>query len=73
MNPLSPKKLLRSKWTAVQPVRKDKHFLVTHVITPEVEGAAPEWIEIEAVFSRASQKIRWRDLQNADVWAQGWV
>ena len=73
MNPLSPKKLLRSKWTAVQPVRKNRHFLVTQVIAPEVEGAATEWVELEAVFSQTSQKIRWRDLQNADVWAQGWV
>ena len=73
MNALSPKKLLLSKWTAVQPVHKDKHFLVTQVIAPEVEGATPEWVEIEAVFSRDSQKIRWRDLQNAAVWAQGWV
>ena len=73
MNPLSPKKLLLSKWTAVRPVRKDKHFVVTQVIAPEVEGAAIEWVEIEAVFSRSSQKIGWRELQNADVWAQGWV
>ena len=73
MNPLSPKKLLLSKWTAVQPAHKDKHFLVTHVIAPEVEGAPIEWVEIEAVFSRNSQKILWRDLQNSHVWAQGWV
>ena len=73
MNPLSPKKLLLSKWTAVQPAHKDKHFLVTQVIAPEVEGAPIEWVEIEAIFSRNSQKILWRDLQNSDVWAQGWV
>ena len=73
MNPLSPKKLLLSKWTALQPVRKDKHFLIAKVIAPEVEGTAIEWVEIEAIFSKTSQKIRWRDLQNADVWAQGWV
>lgn len=73
MNLLSPKKLLLTKWTAVQPLRKDKHFLITQVIAPDLEGAAIEWVEIEAVFSRNSQKIRWRDLQNAEVWAQGWV
>lgn len=73
MNPLNPKKLLLSKWTAVQPLHKDKHFLIAKVIAPEAEGAAIEWVEIEAVFSRASQKIRWRELQNTDVWAQGWI
>lgn len=55
MNPLSPKKLLLSKWTAVQPAQKDKHFLVTQVIAPEVEGNPIEWVEIEAVFSRNTQ------------------
>jgi hypothetical protein len=28
MNPLNPKKLLLTKWTAVKPVAKQKHFLV---------------------------------------------
>ena len=32
MNPLNPKKLLLSKWTAVQPLHKDKHFLVAKVV-----------------------------------------
>ncbi len=40
MNPLHPKKLLLTKWTAVQPVARQKHFIVTKVIEPEVaEGA----------------------------------
>lgn len=73
MNPLNAKKLLLSKWTAVQPVQKDKHFLVTTVIEPLVEGANPEWVEIEAVFSRARQRVAWRELQNEEVWKQGWV
>jgi hypothetical protein len=31
MNPLNPKKLLLSKWTAVMTVAKQKHFLVSRV------------------------------------------
>ena len=31
---LSPKKLLHSKWTAVVPHNKEKHFIVTQVIVP---------------------------------------
>ena len=27
MNPLNPKKLLLTKWTAVKPIAKQKHFL----------------------------------------------
>ena len=36
MNPLNPKKLLLTKWTAVKPVAKQKHFLVSRVIEPEL-------------------------------------
>ena len=36
MNPLDPQKLLLTKWTAVKPVAKQKHFLVSRVIQPEL-------------------------------------
>ena len=73
MNPLNPKKLLLSKWTAVKPVHKDKHFLIAKVIEPIEAGDKIEWVEIEAVFSQATQRVLWRDLQNEEVWMQGWV
>jgi tryptophan-rich hypothetical protein len=73
MNPLTPKKLLLSKWTAVEPVAKQKHFLVRRVIQPELPTDPIEWVEIEAVFSKATQTIAWRDLQDEGVWRQGWV
>ncbi len=72
-NPIQPKKLLLSKWTAVTPVRREKHFIVTRLIAPEVPDAALEWVEIEAVHSRKSRRIAWRDLRDATVWRQGWV
>ena len=34
-NPISPKKLLLSKWTAVTPMSKEKHFVVTQVVEPQ--------------------------------------
>jgi tryptophan-rich hypothetical protein len=73
MNPLNPKKLLLTKWTAVKPVAKQKHFLVSRVIQPDDPTAPIEWVEIEAVFSKAVQEIAWRDLQDDSVWRQGWV
>ena len=73
MNPLNPKKLRLTKWTAVVPVAKQKHFLVSQVIQPELPDGPIEWVEVEAVFSKAIQVIRWRELQNAEVWRQGWV
>ena len=73
MNPLNPKKLLPTKWTAVKPVAKQKHFLVSRVIQPDDPTAPIEQVEIEAVFSKAVQVIAWRDLQDEGVWRQGWV
>ncbi len=38
MNPLHPKKLMSSKWTAVQPVARQKHFMVVHVVVASMTG-----------------------------------
>lgn len=73
MNRLHPKKLLLTKWTAVAPHDKDKHFLVTQVVQPEVPGEPIEWVEIEALFSREVQRIAWRELKDPERWRQGWV
>ena len=73
MNPLNPKKLLLTKWTAVKPVAKQKHFLISRVIEPAQLTDPIERVEIEAVFSKAVQEIAWRDLQDDRVWRQGWV
>ena len=73
MNPITHKKLLISKWTAVKPLAKQKHFLVSRVIQPALETDPVEWVEIESVFSKATQVIKWRELENEEVWRQGWV
>ena len=72
-NLLSPKKLLLTKWTAVQPIQKQKHFLVSKVILPELPDEAIQQVEIEAVFSKEVRQIDWRELTNASIWKQGWV
>ena len=73
MNPLNPKTLLLTKWTAVKPIAKQQHFLVSRVILPEVPADPIQLVEIESVFSKATQVIAWRELQNESVWRQGWV
>jgi tryptophan-rich hypothetical protein len=73
MNPLNAKKLLLTKWTAVKPVAKQKHFLVSKIIQPELPTDPVEQVEIEAIFSKATQIISWRELQDESVWRQGWV
>ena len=73
MNPVHPKKLLLSKWTAARPVAKQKHFLVSKVVLPDDPGAPIEWVEIEAVHSKSVRRIAWRDLRDPSLWRQGWV
>jgi tryptophan-rich hypothetical protein len=67
LNPLNPKKLLLTKWTAVKPVAKQKHFLVSRVIEPDMPTDPVVSVEIEAVFSKATQVIAWRELQDDSV------
>ena len=52
---------------------KQKHFLVSRVIQPDLPTDPIELVKIEAVFSKATQIIRWRELRDEDVWRQGWV
>jgi len=70
MNQINPRKLLRSKWTAVSPNNKEKHFIITDIEFDE-EGVVIH-CEIEAVMSKRTQLIDWRQLKEQDVWLQGW-
>ena len=70
MNRFNPRKLLHSKWTAVQPRNREKHFMVVACI--EDEQATITDVELEAVLSRRSDIVDWHDLQNPDQWRQGW-
>lgn len=70
---LNPKKLLHSKWTAVKPVNKEKHFMVTKLVILDPQTQVIEAVEIEAVMTGRVQRMDWHALQNRDVWKQGWV
>lgn len=67
---LTPRKLLLSKWTAARPQNREKHFLVTELFCDE-EGAVLE-VELQAVLSKRSQRLDWRQLQDAEQWLMGW-
>lgn len=71
-NPIQPKKLHLSKWTATHPVNKEKHFLVTKVIVPEEPDQPIELIELQAVYSQRCEILPWRQLQDESRWRQGW-
>ena len=70
---LNPKKLLLSKWTAVNSIDKEKHFLVTRVINPEAAPHHIEFVELEAVLTRRSFTLPWAELTDKQLWLQGWI
>ncbi|GAA0822956.1 TIGR02450 family Trp-rich protein [Colwellia sp. D2M02] len=70
MNKVSPKSLLNSKWTKVEVINKEKHFIITAVEFDE-EQRVSECI-IEAVINNNEYSINWRDLKNPQLWKIGW-
>jgi len=70
---LNPKKLRFSKWTAVNPCDKEKHFLVTKVINPDAPVNQIEHVILEAVLTRRRFTLRWADLADKKQWLQGWL
>ena len=72
-NPLSPKKLLLTKWTAVTLRNREKHFVVLRVIEPEPPSIRVEQVELEAVHSKQVYLLQWRELTDVSLWRQGWV
>jgi tryptophan-rich hypothetical protein len=69
---LNRKKLAGTKWTAVNPVAREKHFVVVAVVEPEVAGQPVEYVDLQAVHSRRVQRLRWRELRDTTRWRQGW-
>jgi tryptophan-rich hypothetical protein len=70
MHRINPKKLLHSKWTALAPTNRAKHFIVTEVEFDE-RGAVIHCV-LEAILSKHSQSIQWQALKDDTQWTQGW-
>ena len=70
MNKINPRKLINSKWTAITPKEKQKHFLVTKVKFDEL-GVVSLCL-LEAVLTRAQYQIDWHELTNEQKWLFGW-
>ena len=69
MNQINPKKLLNSKWTAVTPENKEKHFLISKLEFDDDNKVT--LCEIEAVHSNRAQAIDRRELKDSSEWRQG--
>ena len=71
MNKINPKKLLNSKWTAVTPINKEKHFIVSEIEFDE-DGEVLSCL-IEPVMSKRPVPINWQDLKDESHWLHGWA
>ncbi|MBK9522772.1 MAG: TIGR02450 family Trp-rich protein [Rhodocyclaceae bacterium] len=69
---VNPRKLLLSKWTAVVPQNKEKHFLVTKLVPAELPATRVEAVELEAIYSRRCFVMPWSNLTDQSQWLQGW-
>jgi tryptophan-rich hypothetical protein len=69
---LNARKLLLTKWTAARPQNKEKHFIVTRLIEPELADSQIEFIEVEATYSKRTFTLPWRELTDDTKWLQGW-
>ena len=67
---LNPRKLMLSKWTAVRPVNREKHFLVSEVFCDD-DGVVLE-VELQAVLTHRAQRLPWQVLQDIQTWKMGW-
>ena len=70
MNRINPEKLMKSKWTAIDPVNRQRHFIVTAVQRND-EGFVVS-CELEAVITRKAAQIDWRELKDTNRWQMGW-
>jgi tryptophan-rich hypothetical protein len=71
INRINPAKLLLSKWTAVVPMNKEKHFLVTRVDKDEQDIIIS--CSLEAVMTRNEYSINWQELKDKSRWLAGWL
>lgn len=71
MNRIHPKKLLNSKWTAVKPHKKEKHFIIIEVEFDE--NSLLQRCVIQAVFTKNESEIDWRTLKDPSSWKVGWI
>ena len=59
-----------AKWTALQPERREKHFVV-HSRVERADGPI-ETVRLEALLTKAVYEIAVSELSDAAHWRSGW-
>lgn len=68
---INPRKLQLSKWTAVSPQQREKHFIITRLRIDE--RGQVTLCELQAVLSRRRERIDWQVLEDRTRWQPGWL
>ena len=66
------KKLNNSKWTATQPAKKEKHFVVSYVKLNDDDNQIIDFVILTAVLTNKTYQIDYKELKNEKEWKQGW-
>lgn len=69
------KKLKNSKWTAVQPKNKEKHFVVVKVEMNDDDPQIVDRILLEAVMTKSIYTLareQIKELSDKKIWLSGW-
>ena len=70
MNRITPGKLLMTKWSAVEPKLKERHFIVTGLVRNEAGTIIA--CELEAVINKNVYQVDWQELKDSTLWIMGW-
>lgn len=73
MNKINPSKLHLSKWTAVTPTHKEKHFLVHCQRVLDEANNETVTYTLEAILTKRTRTIDWQELKDSNLWKMGWV
>ena len=68
-----PKKLAMSKWTAVLPRQREKHFIVVAVEADAEDAQLIRQVTLEVVLSKRHFTLHWTALSDASQWQPGWL
>jgi tryptophan-rich hypothetical protein len=64
---INPEKQLMTKWTAVEPKRKERHFIVTKLIRLTDETFVVACM-LEAAINKNNYEMDWRELKDTKTW-----
>ncbi len=73
MRQINYKKLLNSKWTALKPEAKERHFTIIKVYKNNEVNQIIDWVSLEAVLTKRVFKINPIELRNGLAWSEGWL